>query len=218
MVQTGTENDHRLAIRLLGIGGKGASRGDDLLAIHTCNRFCPGRCVRRHVVVIACHVIAAETTVKAVIGAHQVKHGDDQCLTVLQGHPACRQLAGQDIRVIGSGEMIVMLVAEIGKADIDRLVMAVIEDEGQLQLDLIALAGALFEIPLALLAPSKTDRSKRRHIACRLAIIGDRLPVRIVVLTEIVGEVRGPEQPSRNIAAILLSNRTRLGMSVFSRA
>src|SRR5690606_19892848 len=97
--------------------------------------------------------------------------------------------ARQHARMIGTGKMIMLAVAEIRKSDVGELVLIAPQRKTKFR---VAALGVLFlEVPLALLAPTKTDRSLRHDkFVCRL-VVSYRLPFRIVAFAEFAGKIRG---------------------------
>src|SRR3546814_20149286 len=71
-------------------------------------------------------------------------------------------------------------------------------------------AAARVDVPLAVLAPAKADRSVRRDHVSAALVQRDGLPVRFVGLPEPVGDVRGaPEAPRHETGAALLQQARR---------
>ena len=89
------------------------------------DRLLPGGRVR-HVVVVASCASAAETAIKAVIGAKQVEDGRHMRLAVGERDTAHRDVAQQHIAaLIVLREVLVQLAAEIGKRDRHHVVATV---------------------------------------------------------------------------------------------
>ncbi len=125
MIEAGADDHHRASVGLLGVERELARRGDDLIARYAGDFFRPGRCVGLKVVVALGEVLAAEPAIDAVIGDKQIVDRGDQRLAFDQLQLLHRYIANDHARVIGAEEMIVLAVAEIGKADRSDIVFDV---------------------------------------------------------------------------------------------
>src|SRR3546814_11971486 len=89
----------------------------------------------------------------------------------------------QHIGVVAILEVLALAAAEIGELDRDRVIATL--DQAQPKLDLgPAGAAARVDVPLAVLAPAKADRSVRLDHVYAALVQRDGLPVRIVCLPE----------------------------------
>ena len=79
VIHRGADDDHGLAVGLVGVVGKLACDGDHVLRLHAGDGFLPLRRVG-DVVVVGCRGVAAETAPDSVVRAEQVEHGRDQRL------------------------------------------------------------------------------------------------------------------------------------------
>ncbi len=200
VVHRRADDDHALAVRLVGVVGELPRHGDDLVARHAGDALGPGRRVGS-VVVVALGT-AAQAAVDAVLRGLQVEHGGDERVALLaflaQAQPHRRHLDAVHAALLGIRlEMRRGDAAEIGQADIDHLVLLLaVFQHRQLELDLGAVAGLLgFEVPLAEVgalfrAPAEADRAVGQHGAA-VAVEGHRLPLGVVVLAELAVEVAG---------------------------
>ena len=203
VVHRRADDDHRAALGLLGVAGELARGLDDLVARHAADLLGPGRRVGHVLVVGLGDVRAAEAAVDAVVGDEQVEHRGDQRLAVLQLHALGRHLAHQHARMVGAGEVVVLAVAEIGEGDVGELVL--VGGEAQLQVGLAACRvsfSSRFHLPFS--PQRKPTEPLRHHDALGGLVEGDRLPLGIVGLAEVVGEVGGAQQPVRHQAVALL--------------
>ena len=188
---------------LVGVVGELAGDLDGLLAADAGDLLLPGRGARHAVVVIVVgDVGAAQATVDAEVGGHQVEHaGDPRLAAVGQDHGAHRYAAQLDLLARHGSEVLVGLPAEIGEGDFRHFATV---DLAELEIDLApgtALAG--LDVPLALLAPAVADGALRRHQLAR-GVDGDGLPLGVVALAEAVGQVAGTQEALGAVAAVLL--------------
>jgi hypothetical protein len=102
----------------------------------------------------------------------------------------------------GTGEMIMLPVAKIGKTDVGKLILVV--RECQLEICPFPIRLFLLQVPLALFAPSEADGAAWHHDAFGSLIIGDGFPIGIVGLAEIFGKVGGAQQSVGNESVALL--------------
>ena len=203
VVHRRTDDDHGTAMGLVGVIGKFASDLDRLLTRHAGDDFLPGRGARHAGVVVALGDVAApQTTVDAQVGGHQVEHGGDLgSAAVGQGDAAHRDAAQLDAFAFGVLEVLVEDAAEIREGNIGRLAAL---DLGQGQVNVAAvLAFTGFDVPLALLAPAVADGAERRNQLAGGAVDGDGLPLGVVLLAEVVGQIRGAQEAVGDVAAVL---------------
>ena len=159
MVEAGPQDDHRLAFGLFGVGRKFAGYSDDLFGGHACNSLRPGRRVGLIIRIIFADMITAQSAIQTVIGAEQVEHRGDKCFAVLGINLTYRHTALQNIRMVGSFEMVMFTIAEVGEGDIDHIVAVCVQNGGHAQLYICALSVLLLQIPLAFLTPAETSRA-----------------------------------------------------------
>ena len=204
VVQPGSEDDHRTAVRLFGIGGEFAGNRDDVVARHAGDLLRPGRRVGLVVIVGSGAAPVLEAAVEPVIGDEQIEDGRHQRLAVGEFDRLRGYGPQQHAVVVGAFEMVVLAVAEIGEADGGDLVMVLVEDEAQIERDVAALAVLGLEVPLALFAPAVADGPGRRDERLRLAVYGDRLPLGIVLLAKSALEIGGAQHAVGNVVPVLL--------------
>ena len=203
MVQTGTEDDHRLAVGLFRIARELARDGDDLVRGNTGDLLGPGRGVRHVVGKIFRRPFATKATVKAIVGAEQIEHRGNQRLTVRQFDALDRHVAGQHVRMLAFHEMLGCRTAEIGEVNPDNLVMVALGDQRKLQLG-IGIASAFLKVPRTLFTPAESDGAVRCDNCFRHLVDGDGLPVRVVGLAQLVGEFIGAHEASGDQLAVFL--------------
>ncbi len=201
VVHRRADDDHRLAVGLLGVAGEAAGHGQDLVARHRGDGFGPGRRIGLDVVIVGRHVVAAKALVDAVIGQEQVVDAGHQGLALGQHHPLDRHVAHQNIGVVGHGEAVGGRAAEIGEAHADDVVLHALEPQTQGGL---ATAAVLFlQVPLAVLAPPEADRAVGDHHLAGGVVQRDGLPVGVVGLAQGLVELGGAQQPLGHIGAVL---------------
>lgn len=84
VVHRGADDDHRAAVRLVGVVGELARDGDQLLARRAGDALLPGRRVGRVVVEVLGREFARQTARDAVVGDLQVEDGgNERCFAVL---------------------------------------------------------------------------------------------------------------------------------------
>ncbi|GBC55466.1 hypothetical protein PSNTI_09210 [Stutzerimonas stutzeri] len=204
VVHRRTDDDHGPTMGLVGVVGEFTGDLDGLLAGHASDDFLPGRGAGHAGVVVAgSDVAATQTTVDTQVGSHQVEHsGDLGGAAVGQGDGADRHAAQLDAFAFGVLEVLVEDAAEVREGDLGRLAAL---DLGQGEVDITTvLAFAGFDVPLALLAPAVTDRTQRRNQLAGAAVDGDGLPLGVVFLAEVVGQVGGAQEAVGDVAAVLL--------------
>ncbi len=204
VVETGTENDHGTAIGLFGIGCKFAGDGNDLVARDARDLLRPGRCIGQALVIGPGGVLVAKPAIEAVIGGEQVEHGRDQHFALLQLELAGRDLAHQHAVMVGAFKIIVLAIAEIRERHIGDGIVRARRNETLGEFHILTPAILFFKVPLAVIAPAEADGALRGNIGTRSRIKGDRLPVGIVGLAQIVLQVRGAQEAVRHVASVLL--------------
>ena len=203
VVQTSPEDDHALAMGLFGIAREFPRDRDDLFAFDPGDLFGPCRGIGHVVVEVFRHPVTAQTTIKPVIRAKEVKHRRDH-------HPrpigerdlAGRDVAGQHLGRVAFHEIARGSPAEIGEIDADNLIMIAIEDLAQPQLRLRTL-GLFLKVPLAFLAPTEPDGAVGRHDLSGSLVIGNGFPVRVVRLAQMPRKILGAQHPARNVLPVL---------------
>ncbi len=204
VVHRRADDDHRAATGLVGVVGEFTGDLDGLLAGHTGDDFLPGRGAGHAGIVIAGgDVDAAQATVDAQIGRHQVEHGGDLGgAAVGQDERAHRHAAQLDVFTLGVLEVLVVNAAEVREGDFGGLA-AVDLAQGEVDLTTVpAFAG--LDVPLALLAPAVADRTQRRDQLAGAAVDGDGLPLGVVFLAEVVGQIGRAQEAVGDAAAVLL--------------
>ena len=205
------DDDHGLAFGLVGVVGKLACHGNDLVALDAGNLFLPGGGVGCVVVVTGGGVLAFNATGHAVVRHRQIEHGGDQRETLLTGLAQLdtphRHLAHQNVvdgRTLFVGAEVGRVdAAEIGETDFaDFIVGGHTTGRGfhqtQFELDVAIVAGFLvFQVPLAHIfaafcAPTETDGAIRHHDLVGL-VNRQRFPLGVVGLTELAIEVAGTQ-------------------------
>src|SRR5690606_10235649 len=204
VVHRRTDDDHGTAMGLVGVVGEFTGDLDRLLAGHASDDFLPGRGAGHAGVVVAgSDVGATQTTVDTQIGGHQVEHGGDLGGAAIgQGDAADRHPAQLDALAFGVLEVLVEDAAEVREGNFGSFAAI---DLGQAQVDIAAvLAFAGFDVPLALLAPAVADRTQRGDQLAGAAVDGDGLPLGVVLLAEVVGQIGRAQEPVGDVAAVLL--------------
>ncbi|MNQ32422.1 hypothetical protein D3C85_458270 [compost metagenome] len=202
VVHRRTDDDHGATLGLVGVVGKFAGDLDRLLTADTGNLFLPGRGTRHAgVVVVLGDVAATQTAVDRQVGGRQVEHGGDLGLAAVgQGDAAHRYAAQLHVFAGDMLEVFVGLAAEIREGHFGDF----FADQAQLQLDFATgTAFAGLDVPLALLAPAVADRTQRRHQLIGVAVQRDGLPLGVVFLTEVVGQIGGAQEAVRLVAVQL---------------
>src|SRR5690606_6836242 len=189
---------------LVGVVGEFTGDLDRLLAGHAGDDFLPGRGARHAGIVVAGgDVGAAQATVDTQVGGHQVEHGGDLGgAAVGQGDRAHRYAAQLDVFAFGVLEALAVDAAEVREGDRGGLAAV---DLAQAQVDATAfLASSGLVVPLALLAPAVADGAQRRDKLAGAAVDGNGLPLGVVFLAEVVGQVRRAQEAVGGVAAVLL--------------
>src|SRR6202022_2463534 len=132
---------------------------DDLVARHPADLFRPGRSIRLQIVVALAEILAAETAIDAVIGDEQIEYRRYHRFAVGELQRLGRHVALQHIGMIGAEEMIVLAVAEIGKADRRDAVPDI--GQRQAQPGVLVARGLFLKTPFALFAPAESNRTLR---------------------------------------------------------
>ncbi|MNS24170.1 hypothetical protein D3C72_560050 [compost metagenome] len=201
VVQARTDDDHRTTVGFVCVLCKLAGDTGDLRAWHTGHLLCPRRGVRFDVVVAGRAVFVVQTTFQTVVGHRQIVNGGDQrgrSVSKLQAF--YRQFVQQDIFQLHFLEVFRTFAAEVRETDFRDLILAA--QHAKTQLGLFAGGAiALFEIPLAFLAPTETDRAVRRdHIT--IVGAGDRFPFRVVFLAQRIHQIRRTQHTTGSIVAV----------------
>ncbi|SVK52868.1 Uncharacterised protein [Acinetobacter baumannii] len=96
--------------------------------------------------------------------------------------------------------MLAVGTAEVREAHLGNVVMHAQQTELQLNF-LLRLAFALFQVPLALLAPAETDGALRRHQLAAAAVDSNGFPLGIVFLAQSVHQIGGAQQAAGGVVA-----------------
>ena len=196
------DDDHGLAMRLVGVVGKLAGHGDDLLARHTGDLFLPCGGEGAVGVVAAAGLFTGQATVDAVVGCQQVEHrGHHHAalhfmavqLQMAHGHAAHHHVTA----LVVGGEVGGVHAAKVREGHVSHVVgLLAVFDHRQLELDGVARAGILvLQVPQALVGaavrtPTEADGAVGQRDLAQL-VIAHGLPVGVVRLVELVGEVAG---------------------------
>ncbi len=204
VVQRRAEDDHGLAVGLVGVVGEFARHRDDVGARHAAVLLGPGRGVGHVVVVAGRDVRPAEAAVDAVVGHGQVIDRGDAHVLAADADDLDRQVAA---------EQFVMVATEVGQRHFDDFV--VIAEQGQLRLHVLAgIAVAHFQVPRAGLAPAETDGAVGRHQVAGVLVVHHRLPLGVVVLPHVAAEVGGAQVAVGDQLAFMLLQHHQHGMVV----
>ena len=205
VVQRRAEDDHRLAVGLVGVVGEFARHRDDVGARHAAMLLGPGRGIGHVVVVAGRDVRSAEAAVDAVVGEREVVDGGDAHVLAADADDLDRQLAGQ--------QFVVVIATEVGEGHLDNFVVAA--EQGQLRLHFLAgIAVAHLEVPGTGLPPAEPDRAVGRHQIAGVLVEDHGLPFGIVVLSQIAGEVGGAQVAVGDQLAFMLLEHHQHGMVV----
>ena len=100
------DDDHRLAVGLIGIFGELAGDGDDLGAGYAGNFFLPGWGVRHVIVIGFSNVAAAQTPIQTILRQGQViDRGDQRLGTISQPDLFGRHITDLNLVVTGAGKV-----------------------------------------------------------------------------------------------------------------
>src|SRR5690554_3458147 len=201
VVHTGTHDDHGTALGLVGVIGELTGNTDHFLGGYAGDFFLPGRGIGLHFIVGGSAVILAQTTADTVVSHHQVVNSDHTAFgAVSQLDLTGAQLVLEDVFDFHVLEVVVLNTTEVRESNIHNVV--VLLDHGQLKVDIGALGG-LLEVPLALLAPAIADGAIRCGQLASAFVNGDGFPFRVVLFTQAVHQIAGPQEAARHIAAVV---------------
>ena len=144
----------------------------------------------------------AEPPVEPVARDEEVVDGGDEGLALRQPEALRGDVPHEHARMVGTREVGVLEVAEVGKADRRGLVPVV--EEGEAQGHLAALPVPGLQVPLAPLSPPEPDRPPRHDHRPGPVVDGEGLPFGVVGLAARALEVGGPQQALRDQTAALL--------------
>ena len=212
VVHGSTDDDHRLALGLVGVVGKLSCHRDHLVAFDAGDFFLPGRGVGGVVVIALSSGLTRQTTRHTVVGHRQVKHGGDKGITLVPGlaefDAPHGHLAHQD--VIDRRHLLVGLEMRCGNAtkvretDRSHLVIRLRAfHQAQLEFDLPVVAGLfVLQVPLAnigpaLSTPAKADGAIGQHDFVVL-VQGHCFPFRVIGLPQLAIEVTGTQVVARH--------------------
>ena len=197
VVQRRAEDDHGLALGLLGVVGEFPRHGDDLLARHAADGLGPGRGVGRHGV-----VVGAAVARHPVVREEQIVDGRDlRAAAVGERDGLHRHVMGDGVAKRRRVEEGRRAVAEIREGHGRRLV-ALQRQARRHRLQRLGVAA--LEVPLALLAPAEADRTCRDVEIARGVVDRDGLPVGVVALARVADEIRRAQLPVGHQAPVLL--------------
>src|SRR5699024_6169307 len=141
VVNPGTNNHHGTPFGFLSIVGKFTRYLNNLILAHTSDFLCPSRRKRYIFAVVFGHVLATQTSIEAVVSAHQVKYSSHQCfLTIGQGNPLSWNLTCQHISAIIYNKIIRRFSTKIRKVYGNHLIMIRLIDKAKLKLYIFALS------------------------------------------------------------------------------
>ena len=181
VVHRGADDDHRAAVRLVGVARELTRHLDDLGARHAGDLFLPGRRAGHIVVVVCGDVTAAEAAIEAVLRQQQVVHRGDLALSPPReragGAPACALLRMSS--TFTEVPFLVLDAAEVREADVGETVAGVRpgSDAGACRGRWLSRC-SMFH--LALFAPAETDGAVGRDQLAAGLVEGDRLPLGVV--------------------------------------
>ena len=207
VVHRRADNDHRLAVGLIGVVGELSGDGDELFTRHTSDGFLPGRCVGCVIVVI--ERTRAEAAINTVLGNLQIKHGGD--------HDFARRAffaeRNGDRRHFGAIDVALLLIVwkvrrggtgKVGECNVHhRVRLLAVFHHRQFQFDVaVVVCFLVFQVPFAdvgatIRPPAETDRPIRQnHLAGHIE--GECFPIRIVGLAEVAVEITGAQVAIRH--------------------
>ncbi|MNM85783.1 hypothetical protein D3C81_979180 [compost metagenome] len=200
VVHAGADDDHAATVGLVGGARELAGDLDHFRTRHAGHPLLPGRGARHVVVVAAGDVAATEAAIHAVLRQQQVIHGGHERLAAVgQLQAAHRDVALQHVFHRRGGPAVILDAAEVREAHAFDAVLDV--GQAQPQARGAAVAGLLFNVPLALLAPAEPDRAiGHRDVATDL-IEAQRLPFRVVALAQAT-QLTGTQEATRHQAAV----------------
>ena len=203
VVQARTDDNHRAAMGLIGVIGKFARGTDDVRAGYAGDFFCPGWSVRLDVIVAGRAVFIVQTAFQAVVRHGQVVNGSHQRGGTI-GHLQAfyRQFVQQNVFEVDFVEMLGTFAAKVWETDVGDIIMAAKQAKAQLNF-FAGFTIALFEVPLAFVAPAETQRTVRYgHFA--LLVKGDGFPFRILLLAQGINQVGSAQHTASGIVAVAL--------------
>ena len=157
MVQTGPDDNHRAAVRLIGVIGKLTGGTNDVGPSNAGDFFSPRRSVRLNLIVAFGAVVIVQTALQAVVGHGQVINGGHQSgAPIRQLQAFYRQLMQQDVLQLNAGEVLGAFAAKVREAHLGDLILAA--QQAQLQFGFVTgRAVALLEVPFAFFTPAEAD-------------------------------------------------------------
>ena len=196
VVHGSADDDHGLALGLVGIVGELAGHLDYLGAVDAGDFFLPGGGVGHAVIVVAGgDVVSPKAAVNGVVGHGQVvDRGDLDARAVRQGDLPAGHVAVLHAVPVLVVPVLVLDVGEVGEGHGGNIV-AVAVDQGELQFDLLAFAPlAGFDVPLAAAVPAVADAALGRYQPGAVLVVGDGFPLAVIGLAEIVRQVAGAQE------------------------
>ena len=203
LVDTGTDDNHTLAACLLGCGGKGAGRPDDLVGRDARNLLLPLRGVGQVIVVARGAVDVAQAAVDAIMGHEEVEDIGAAYHTIFGLDMDDGHLVLDDVGMTRGGEMGILIVGttEIGVEERHDVVAMV--EEGETWREGLARAHVLaFEVPAPLVVPSAADAAVGCDELAGGIIDGDGVPLGFLLHAEVVLEVGGAQEHAGGIASV----------------
>ena len=205
VVQTPTDDHHAAATRVVRILRELACHLRHQLGTHACVLLLPCRRAGNIILIGLGHVLAAQPLVHAIVGHLQVVDSSHQALAAIgQLHALDRHVARQQV---------VLLATKV--AEVHGLHVVVHALQAQHRINFPAAAAiALLQVPAThlagarlVLAPAETDRAIGRHHVTGQRIHQHRLPLGVVGLAQVLGQVRGTQEVVRHQLAVVFLQR-----------
>ena len=205
VVQTRTDDHHAAAMRVVSVLREFACHLRHQLGTHARVLLLPCRRAGNIVLIGLGHVLAAQPLVNTIVGHLQVVDGGHQTLAAIsQLHALDRHVARQQV---------VLLATEV--AEVHGLHVVVHALQAQHRIDFPAAAAvALLQVPAThlagarlVLAPAEADRAVGRHHVAGQRIHQHRLPLGVVGLAQVLGQVRGTQEVVRHQLAVVFLQR-----------
>ncbi len=123
VVHRRTDDDHRLAMCLVGVIGKLARYGDHVICFDSGNGFLPLRCIGNVILERRGNVGTAQTAIETIVGTQQVEHRGHHCLALGELQLFHRNIADQYVGThVTVLELLADYAAKVRKSDRRRLI------------------------------------------------------------------------------------------------